>query len=141
MLDSLGYKARVRFAAEPYQHADKLHLQAGFAGWYPDFASPSSFIDPQLTCAAYNPVNAENENFAEFCDPAIDREIARAHALQTSDPETASRLWAKIDRGITAQAPLVPFATNAVLEVISARVRNYQYNPQWGTLLDQLWVK
>jgi hypothetical protein len=28
-----------------------------------------------------------------------------------------------------------------VLEVISTRVGNYQYNPQLGTLLDQLWVR
>ena len=58
-----------------------------------------------------------------------------------SDPETASRLWARIDRDITDQAPWVAFANGAVLEVVSTRVRNYQYNPQWGTLLDQLWVK
>ena len=86
-------------------------------------------------------MNAENENVAEFCDRAIDREIARARSLQTSDPETASRLWANIDRNITDRAPWVAFANNAAVEVISTRVRNYQFNPQWGTLLDQLRVK
>jgi hypothetical protein len=25
-------------------------------------------------------------------------------------------------------------------EFVSTRVGNYQYNPQWGGLLDQLWV-
>ena len=54
---------------------------------------------------------------------------------------TANRLWAKIDRDITNQAPWVPFANAVVLEVVSTRVGNYQYNPSWGTLLDQLWVR
>jgi len=30
---------------------------------------------------------------------------------------------------------------SVVVDVISTRVGNYQLNPQWGTLLDQLWVK
>jgi peptide/nickel transport system substrate-binding protein len=80
-------------------------------------------------------------NFSEFCDPAIDREIARAQALQTTDPDAASRLWAKVDRDVTEKAPIVAYANAVVLEVKSARVRNYQYNPQWGTLLNQLWVR
>jgi hypothetical protein len=25
--------------------------------------------------------------------------------------------------------------------LVSRRVGNYQYNPQWGPLLDQLWVR
>ena len=25
--------------------------------------------------------------------------------------------------------------------LVSRRVRTYQYNPQWGVLLDQLWVR
>ena len=49
-------------------------------------ATPAGFIAPALTCSAYNPVTSQNENVAEFCDPAIDREIARAQSLQTSDP-------------------------------------------------------
>jgi hypothetical protein len=27
------------------------------------------------------------------------------------------------------------------VDFISARVGNYQFHPQWGLLLDQLWVK
>ncbi len=50
-------------------------------------------------------------------------------------------LWAKIDRDITNQAPWVPYANGVVLEVKSPRVGDYQYNPQLGTLLDQLWVR
>jgi peptide/nickel transport system substrate-binding protein len=141
VLDSLGYKARYRFAVDPFSNQDKLRLQAGINGWYADFAAPAGFIGPTLTCAAYNPVNSENLNIAEFCGPGIDREIARARSLQTSDPEAASRLWAKIDRDLTDQAPWLAFANGIVLDVKSARVGNYQHNPQWGALLGQLWVR
>jgi hypothetical protein len=65
----------------------------------------------------------------------------RAQALQTTDPDAASRLWAKVDRDVTEEAPIVAYANAVVLKVKSARVRNYQYNPQWGTLLDQLWIR
>jgi YVTN family beta-propeller protein len=141
VLNSIGYNAHYRFADNPYPMEDRLHLQVGFFGWGPDFGTPSSFIPQTLTCAAYNRVNSLNGNTAEFCDPAIDRKIRRARSLQTSDPDSASRLWAEIDRRITDQAPWVPYANGAALEVKSTRVGNYQYNPQWGTLLDQLWVR
>ena len=138
VLDRLGYKARFRFAADPYTAKDALRTQAGFYGWGPDFASsPGGLIDTALTCG----VTFENGNTTQFCDPAIDRETTRAQSLQTSDPEAATRLWAKIDRDITWQAPWVSFANGVKLEVTSTRVGNYQYNPQWGTLLDQLWVR
>jgi peptide/nickel transport system substrate-binding protein len=141
VLKNLGYKARFRFAPDPYSVEDKLHLQAGFYVWAPDFAAPSGFFVATLTCGAYNPVNSQNANTAELCDPVIDREIVHARSLQTSDPEAASGLWAKIDRDAVDKAPWVPFANGVTLEVTSTRVHNYQYNPQLGTLLDQLWVR
>ncbi len=141
VLHSLGYHARYQLAADPFSNEDKIHLQAGFSGWYPDYPAPGGFFDATLTCRAYNRVNSENLNFAEFCDPAIDREMTRAGLLQTSDPEAASRLWAKVDRDVTDKAPWVAFANGVVVEVVSSRVGNYQYNPQFGSLLDQLWVR
>ena len=143
VLDTLGYKARLRAPRfNPFLRENKLHVQLGFWGWGPDFAAtPAGFIPPAFACSAYTPVTSQNQAVAEFCDPAIDREMARAQSLQASDPEAASQLWAKIDRDVTDQAPWVPFANGVVLEVVSKRVGNYQYNPQYGTLLDQLWVR
>jgi YVTN family beta-propeller protein len=133
--------SRYRFATNPFLAEDKLGLQLGFTGWYPDFAIPSSFITPLLTCRSYDRNNALNNNSAEFCSRHIDREIARARRLQTSDPGAASGLWARIDRDLTDQAPWVPYANGVALDVVSTRVGNYQLNPQLGTLLDQLWVR
>lgn len=141
VLQKLGYRARYRIAANPYAHADKLRFQIGFYGWISDFATPAGFIPPALGCASYKPANPQNQNIAEFCDPVIDREIAAARALRASDPAAASRMWTRIDRDLTDRAPWVPFANGVIVSVRSKRVGNYQYNPQWLTLLDQLWVK
>src|SRR5205807_1928928 len=59
-----------------------------------------------------------------------------ARSLQTSDPEAASKLWSKIDRDIVDRAVWVAFLNTRSLDVISSRVGDYQYNPQWGVLLD-----
>src|SRR5262249_39341740 len=50
VLHDLGYRARYRLAHNPYGHEDKLGLQLGFNGWYPDFRTPSRFITPPLPC-------------------------------------------------------------------------------------------
>jgi ABC-type transport system substrate-binding protein len=141
VLQQLGYRARYRFAADPYPHADALHFQIGFYGWISDFATPAGFVPPALGCAAYKPGNPQNQNLPEFCDPGIDRQIAAAGALRASDPAAASRMWTRIDRELTDRAPWVPFANGVIVSVRSKRVGNYQYNPQWLTLFDQLWVK
>jgi YVTN family beta-propeller protein len=138
VLDSLGYRAQFRLPkTDPYADEDRLGLQTGFYAWGPSFAAPAGFIPPGLGCAA----TYQDGNVAQFCDPAIDREMTRAQALQTVDPVTANQLWARIDRQLTDQSPWVSFANGVVLEVVSTRVGNYQYNPSWGTLLDQLWVR
>ncbi len=137
VLDDLGFKARLRSTGQNVATDD----QVVFTGWYPDYAAPSGMVVPTLTCSAYKPVPSENSNYAAFCDRAIDREIAHARSLEIGDPEAASRLWGKVDRDLTRQAPWVSFADGVALEVKSSRVGNYQYNPQWGTLLDQLWVR
>jgi YVTN family beta-propeller protein len=139
VLDELGYKARLRHTPDGFDE-DKLHIQAIFSGWFPDFPAPSGMIEQTLTCASYTPMSSENLNEAEFCDRSIDREIARAQTLEPGDP-AAARLWIKIDHDLTDQAPWLSFANGVTIEVKSPRVGNYQYNPQWGTLLGQLWVR
>jgi len=141
VLDRLGFRATYRFHPDPYPHEDDLGLQIGFYGFLPDYAAPAGFIPPGLGCAAYRPNNPQNQNTAEFCDPAIDHEFARARSLQTTDPRAATRMWTKVDHDLTDRAPWVPFANGVVFSVRATRVGGYQYNPQWGTLFDQLWVK
>ena len=146
VLQSLGYKARLKvvkgFNAYFAAVADsRRKIQAGTNGWTADYLSASNFFSPLLTCASYHPRSTDNLNFAEFCDPRIDAEIARARSLQTSDPQAASQLWSKVDREIVDEAPWVAVMNPRFADLVSRRVGNYQYNPQWRALLDQIWVK
>lgn len=140
VLDRLGYHARYRFSPDPYPQVNQRGFQVGFYGWLSDFATAAGFIPSGLSCAAYTPT-PQNLNIAEFCDPAIDRKIAHAESLQTTDPATAARAWTAVDRDLTNAAPWVPFANGVVVSVTAKRVGDYQFNPQLGTLFDQLWVR
>ena len=40
--------------------------------------------------------------------------------------------WATVDRMIVNRAPSVPYANDLQLTLLSRRVGNYQFNPQWG---------
>ena len=75
---------------------------------------------------------------------AIRRSTARSHAPSRSRraiPNAPRRLWAKVDHDVVDQAPWVAFANGVAFLYRSDRVGNYQFNPQWGVLLDQLWVR
>lgn len=102
-------------------------------GWIADYPNPIDFFDNLLRCGV-NPAD-------KFCDPTLDRVVHLAETAQTTDPAQALLLWQKADREAVNQAPWVPLTNSLGLDVVSHRVRNYQHNPQWGILLDQLWVK
>lgn len=82
-----------------------------------------------------------------FCSGRIDAEIARARALQTSDPPAASRLWSAIDHEITDEALWVVIRTQLAPEFVSGRTGNYTYcylstiTASTNACLDQLWVR
>jgi peptide/nickel transport system substrate-binding protein len=145
VLQSLGYRARLKvYRRDDYFSTiadSRRKIQAGTNAWFADYLSASNFVYPLLTCASYRPHSTENPNLAEFCDPRIDAEIARARSLQTSDPQAASQLWSTVDRDIVDQAPWVAFANARWFDLVSRRVGNYQFNPQWLALFDQIWVK
>ena len=67
--------------------------------------------------------------------------MQHAERLQSTDARSASAVWASAERRIVDEAPLLPLANPKQVDVVSRRVGNYQYNPQWGVLLDQLWVR
>jgi peptide/nickel transport system substrate-binding protein len=145
LLRSLGYRASLRSAAgfDYFEQAfdSRTKAQIGTWEWISDYPAASGFFSPILTCAAFLPNDPANSNAAEFCDPRIDREIARAAAEQVTDPAAARERWARIDAQTVDAAPLVPLANPKAVDVLSKRVGNYQYSPQLGVLIDQLWVQ
>ncbi|MDX6515490.1 MAG: hypothetical protein QOH73_1156 [Gaiellaceae bacterium] len=149
VLDSLGLRAHVK-SIDASNGAglyfakvgdSRTRAQIGFSGWFADYPSATGFIPPLLGCAAFVPASPLNTNLAEFCNRSIDAEMARAATLQAQDPPSATLLWQRIEREILALAPVVPTDNRRNVDFVSKRVGNYQYNPQFGVLLDQLWVK
>ena len=86
--------------------------------------------------------NPTHSNLSEICDPRIDKAIAHARSLQTSDRQEASNAaWATADDVVTDLAPWVPLANTRNVVVVSRRVHNVQSNQQWGVLIDQISVR
>ncbi len=145
LLDSLGYRARLkRVKAERYFDAvsdSRLRPQAGYYSWSAAFPSAADFIPPQFSCATFKPRSPGQSNMSEFCSRAIDREMARAAAVQVRDPAAATVLWQRVEKSLLERAPVVPAYNRRNVDFVSRRAGNYQYSPQWGLLLDQAWVR
>jgi YVTN family beta-propeller protein len=99
---------------------------------------PSSYIPSFLGCAGGNP---GGNNWGGYCNPTADREMQQAQRLDLTNPPKARALWETIDRQLTNTAAWVPFATYPEIELTSRRLHDYQYNPVWGFLADQSWIR
>jgi ABC-type transport system substrate-binding protein len=71
----------------------------------------------------------------------VDKLAREAQAAQPTDPAASRRIWARMDRAVTDQAPWVPVSNYASTVFVSARARNSQVHPNYGPLLDQIWVR
>ena len=72
-------------------------------------------------------------------DPGADDPGRERRASPTRTRPT--RIWQKVDHEMTDQAPWVDLFNPKQIDFLSKRVGNYQWNPQWYILIDQLWVK
>jgi YVTN family beta-propeller protein len=140
----LGYRVRVQTIGDfnrYYARAGSGSVQIGIAGWLANYPIASQFFESLLTCAAYQPDAPVNLNAPAFCDRRIDDYIERATALEPTQPSAATALWQRTDRAIVDAAPWAPLVNERGIDLVSERVGNYQHHPQWGVLLDQLWVQ
>jgi peptide/nickel transport system substrate-binding protein len=87
-------------------------------GWGPDFFSTRSFIDPLFN--SKNLIPAGNVNTAEVRDPKLDAQIEKAK--QESDPATAAKDWASLDRQVTNQSYFVPWLWDNNVSLASKNV-------------------
>jgi peptide/nickel transport system substrate-binding protein len=148
LLRQLGYRARAKRLGGEHHGGNyyakagdsRQKAQAGVQSWGADYPAPWNFFF-LLSCRSFVANTGRNQNFSEFCDPRIERQITRARALQATDPALASSVWTTIDHEVVDQAPVVPLVNPKQVDFLSQRVGNYQFNPQWHVLLDQLWVR
>jgi peptide/nickel transport system substrate-binding protein len=106
-----------------------------------EYPAPSTFFLPVLSCRSFYRDPTNTQNYAEFCDPHADKLAAHAQEAQLTDPAAARRLWAQVDHIVTDQAPWVPVFNQASTAFVSSRVGNFQESPEYGPLLDQIWVR
>jgi len=138
VLRRLGFRAVARVAPFPAWdravHDPGKHVQIAFGAWLADYPAASDFFNLLLSChGTGNPLG--------YCDAGVDREIERALSLAATDPRAADRVWRGLDRRVTDLAAWAPLVNVFATDFVSRRVGNYQYNPLWGILADQLWVR
>jgi peptide/nickel transport system substrate-binding protein len=109
------------------------HVGIGNDGWYADYPEPSNMVVPQFICGA-------DANPSQFCDPSVDQLTDVALRTQVSNPANAPTAWHSVDRAIVDAAPAVFLANPRAFDILSARIGNYQNSPEWGALIDQLWI-
>jgi len=147
VLKSLGYRARLHTVSSVDKYFavavdSRTRVQTGYYGWGSDFPSESSFIEPIIGCSGYVPASpSSTTNPGGFCSSSLDRLLRHATAVEALNPPAARALWQRAERLILAQAPIVPTYNKQNVDLLSKRVGNYQYNPQWGALVDQFWVR
>lgn len=146
LLRRLGYHAALKVIRNGVTYGQRVYdsrtrAQAGMHYWAADYPAPSNFLARLLSCAAYQPATPDNFNAAGFCSPKIDARMRSAARIQTLSPQLANRQWARVDRALVDAAPWLPLYNPRAVELVSPRVGDRRYNPLYGTLIDQLWVR
>ena len=136
VLDELGYRASLRLmplnTQFPYVLDPSHRAQIGTWGFGTDYPAASDVL-LAYRCRSGDP--------SQFCDRRTDRLIAHALRTETTDQIRANALWTQAERRIVDQAAAVPLFNPNAIELVSPRVGGVQRSPQWGLLLDQLWVR
>ena len=136
VLRALGYRVRlhlVPFASitEAMRQRFQLSVDGDWVANYPD---PSSYLPQFFGCGGGN-------SNGYYCNPPLDREMHAASLLERSAPVKATALWESVDRQLTDDAVWVPTVNEREVDFVSKRLRNYEYNPVWGFLADQSWLR
>jgi YVTN family beta-propeller protein len=136
VLRALGYRVHITIIPLSSITAamwDRFQISSE-GSWIPEYPDPSSYLPSFFGCGGAN-------SNGYYCNPAIDREMRRAELLEPTEPTKSTALWEAVDRQLTNGAEWVPTVASREVELTSDRLRNYEYNPVWGFLADQAWVR
>jgi len=141
LLNSLGYKASLQALSPaiqyPYAQNSKNNPQFAYSSWYQDYPAASDFLNILLGCGSFHPNSNASPNIAEFCDKGIQAQMDHAGQVGITDPDSSNKIWAQVDHQVTDQAPWVAMFNPKYIDVLSDRVKGYQFSPQWYFLLAQ----
>lgn len=136
VLRSLGYRVRVHLARfdSITQAMRRRHQISTDGDWLPNYPAPSSYLPTFFACGG-------NHGNGYVCNRQLDTEMSRALSDQLDDPRRGAAEWMRVDHLITDKAYWVPTVTDRFIDLVSKRVRNYQFSPVWGFIADQAWVR
>jgi YVTN family beta-propeller protein len=131
VLDELGYRAHVRVLSS--QQADHASVAVRATAdlmpvaFGPDYPSPAEAYSLFLACGgAYN--------WRWFCDRRLDAEAQQAEAARLTNPEHSAALWARLDRQLVNRAVWVPLTSQRIIDLVSKRLRTYEFSPVYHFL-------
>jgi peptide/nickel transport system substrate-binding protein len=136
VLRSLGYRVQLHLAPYasitwPMRRRFQLSTEGDWLAEYPD---ASSYLPQFFGCRG-------GTSNGYYCDRRIDREMRATAVLEQNDPAQAAALWTRIDHQLTDDPGWVPTVNGREVELVSTRVHNYEYNPIWGFIADQAWLR
>jgi peptide/nickel transport system substrate-binding protein len=145
-MNKIGFNASVKLLSGgiqyPYVQNSDNHVQVAYSDWYQDYPAASDFLDVLFGCSYFHPGSDASPNESGFCDRSIQANMSQAYKLaENGNMTAANNLWSKVDQQVTRQAPLVSLFIPRVVNVVSRRVRGFQFSPLWYFLCDQAWVK
>jgi DNA-binding SARP family transcriptional activator/ABC-type transport system substrate-binding protein len=130
-LRQLGYRPRVRVLSTKSFDRTTVAQRAAVdlmpVAFGPDYPSAAESYSLFLACGGAS-------NWRQFCDPRLDAEARRAEALRLTDPTRSSLMWQRLDRQLTNRAVWVPLASPRIIDIVSKRLRDYQFSPVYHFL-------
>ena len=112
----------------------RLQLSAD-GDWLADYPDPSSYIPPVLQLRRQQQQRLRLR-------PSARPQDATSHIRSNSQhPSPQATLWTAIDHTPHKPADWVPTVNLREVDLVSKRIGNYQFNPVWGFLADQSWLR
>jgi peptide/nickel transport system substrate-binding protein len=122
--EQLGFKVKLRLVEHNVMYTKYCNVPSAQVavcpnvGWVKDFSDAQTLLDP--TFNGKNIIPANNSNWSELNDPAINDAMAKAEVL--AKPEERATAWANIDKQISEQAPAIPYVWDKNPEIRSKNV-------------------
>jgi peptide/nickel transport system substrate-binding protein len=114
-------------------------LDAGWSDWYQDYPHPNDFFQPLLAGESIQPTN--NNNFAQFDDPAVNKQIEELGAEQLGPDQ--EKAYAELDKEIMEEAPWAPYGARTLSTFVSDAIdlESVIFNPTFGHYLSSFEFK
>ena len=108
-------------------------LDTGFSDWFQDYPHPNDFFEPLLAGESIQPTN--NQNFGNFNDPEVNKEIAKLGEEQLGSEQEAA--YTELDKEVMEEAPWAPYGTRTLSTFVSSAINleNVIYSPTFGAYL------